>query len=150
MSDILSPMGKPVLLRDVADAIGWHMDEGRSFLDVESGEVVSVSPMMDDYEEMCEEIDGAMGERYLALPDQSDYDELDWMREYALGVKDRRVGNKLMDATDRPHPFRRFKDVAQELGEIDGWHQFRDQQLRAVALDWCEENEVEWREGDVT
>jgi len=143
-------MGKAVLLNEVAEAIGWHVDEGRSFLDVESGEVVSVSPAQDEYEELCEQIDEGLGERYLALPDQRDYEELDWMREYALGVKDRRVGNKLMDATDRPHPFQRFKDVARELGAIDGWHQFRDSQLRAVALDWCKENEVDWREGDVT
>lgn len=141
-------MGKAVLLRDVADAIGWHMDEGRSFLDVESGAVVMLSQLDDEYEELAEEIDEGLGERYLALPDQSDYDELDWMREFALGLRDRRVGNKLMDATDRPHPFRRFKDVAAELGAIEGWHQFRDERLRAVAVEWCRENEVEWREAE--
>jgi hypothetical protein len=140
-------MGKAVLLREIADAIGWHMDEGASYLDTESGEVVSVSPLGDDYEELLEEVGEGLGERFLALPDQSDFDELDWMREYALGVQDRRVGNKLMDATDRPHPFRRFKDLAHELGMIDGWHKFRDEQLRTVALEWCKENEVEWREG---
>lgn len=140
-------MGKAVLLREIADAIGWHMDEGASYLDAESGEVVSVSPLMDDYEELLEEVEEGLGERFLVLPDQSDHDELDWMREFALGLKDRRVGNKLMDATDRPHPFRRFKDLAHELGVIDGWHQFRGEQLRTVALEWCKENEVEWREG---
>ena len=143
-------MGKAVLLSDVVEAIGWHMDEGRSFLDVEEGEVISVCRLDDDYEEMCEMIDGGLGERYLALPDQSDFDELDWMREFALGVRDRRVGNKLMDATDRSHPFRRFKDLARELGVIDEWHKFQNEQLRAVAVEWCKENEVEWREGDVT
>ncbi len=54
-----------------------------------------------------------------------------------------------MDATDRPHPFRRFKDMAHELGVVDQWHQFRDAQLRTVALEWCQEKGVEWREGDV-
>ena len=71
------------------------------------------------------------------------------MREFALGVRDRRVGQKLMDATDRPHPFRRFKDLAYEMGVTDDWHRFRDEQLRAVAAEWCKENGVEWREGDV-
>ena len=146
MFDTLLPMGKAVILREIADMIGWHMDGGHSYVDVENGQVVSVSPQMDDYEEMSEEVEEGLGERFLALPDQTDNDELDWMREFALGVRDRRIGNKIMDATDRPHPFRRFKELARELGVIDQWHQFRDAELRTVALEWCEENGVEWRE----
>lgn len=74
--------------------IGWHMEEGHSYLDVENGEVISVSPYHPDYEELSEQIEFGFGVQYLRLPDQKDFDELDWMREFALGLKDRRVGQQ--------------------------------------------------------
>lgn len=136
-------MGKSVSLRDLVDQIGWQLSEGAFYLDRESGEVIPLIPGMDDSEEWSELIEEDPGERFLALPDQSDFDELEWMREFALGLPDGRAGNQLIDATNRSHPYRRFKDMARELGVIDDWQKFRDAQLRDVAIEWCVENDVE-------
>lgn len=40
--------------------------------------------------------------------------------------------------------FRRFKDTVRRLGRAEEWYAFRDAAHRQLAIDWCEENGVEY------
>jgi hypothetical protein len=42
--------------------------------------------------------------------------------------------------------FRRFKDAVHHYGLADDWYKYRDNTLRQIAIDWCQENNVEFSE----
>ena len=40
--------------------------------------------------------------------------------------------------------FRRFKDAIQDYGIADDWYKYRNKALKEIAIEWCEENGIEF------
>ncbi len=51
---------------------------------------------------------------------------------------------RLVNAIKGSGAFRRFKDMAEEIGLIDDWYEFRDNCYRERAKEWCESHGIEW------
>jgi hypothetical protein len=50
------------------------------------------------------------------------------------------VRQRLQESLRGRGAFRRFKDLAGEIGLLDGWYAYRDERYEALARAWCEEN----------
>ena len=158
-----------VKLSEIQDAMEAQSEETHSFVDKQTGQVVVVS---DEDMRLAEEIDQADGAdeaddlsdlpdwqretveqakavlaeeggRFVSPPDQFEIHEWDMMRDFADGVEDEAVSERLLNAIDGRGAFRYFKDCVHEAGLADQWYKFRDDQYRRIAADWCRENGIE-------
>lgn len=106
-----------MLLKDIVDALEMQFDEQPSFVDLDSGEVHTVSQDLlhdaEDAESEDEELDIADWQedestlakrirfhfdRFRKLPTKYDVHEWDIMRRFADSVQDRRVAGELEEA----------------------------------------------------
>jgi hypothetical protein len=155
-------MATTVLLKDIVDALEMHFDEQLSFLDLDTGQVETVSRELlgmaeegDDEEEpdLLEWQEGewevakriASSDRFVKLPTQFDIHEWAIMEEFSLSVESDRIREDLLNAIHRSGAFRRFKDTVRRCGIEQDWFAFRDDALRQIAIDWCEEHKIQWK-----
>jgi len=80
------------------------------------------------------------------LPTKYDLNEYQIMEEFVLSLKDRRASELLYTSIKGKGAFRRFKDTLHRLQLADEWYVYRDAELRQIAIDWCESNQVQFRE----
>jgi hypothetical protein len=132
--------------------------EWESFLDPETGEIVSVSeedrfvleaeePDLVELPEWQQEsvlqirkvLDSG---RALRLPDSFDIHEWDMMRRFSEARDDMDQRRELLDAIHGSGAFRMFKKTIAQLGLREEWFQFRDAEIRRIAREWLEGNEV--------
>jgi Uncharacterised protein family (UPF0158) len=154
-------MSATVLLKDIVDALDMQFDEMRSFLDLETGQVHTVSrDEMRAVEESDEDEEGEededeetkllkrivwMDESILELPDKFEVNEWSIMEDFSLSVTSNRIRDDLLTAIAGKGAFRYFKDTIRRHRIEQEWYAFRDEALREIAKDWCEENHVPWR-----
>lgn len=148
-------------LEDIIEALELQIEEYSSFLDLENGEVQTVSdrllgaaddgekPEFDEWEK--DEWDVAKRiistpDRFLALPSKFDVHEWEIMQDFAASVTSARIREDLLDAIHGGGAFRRFKNGVRYHGVEKKWFEFRSQALRQIAIDWCEENKISWTE----
>lgn len=152
-----------VLLTDIVEALEMLDDEYPSFLDLDSGKVVTVSLDLLSEAEEAEEGDEdpdlptwqvdewedakriASSDRFRRLPTKFEVHEWEIMQEFASSVKSARIGEELMRAIHGSGAFRHFKNTLRREGVEAEWFAFRLESLRQIAIDWCEENDVKWR-----
>ena len=151
-----------VLLTDIVDALEMLNDEYPSFLDLDSGKVVTVSlELLSEAEEGEEDEEPdlpawqddewedakriASSDRFRRLPTQFEVHEWEIMQEFAQSVKSERIGEELLRAIHGSGAFRHFKNTLRREGVEAEWFAFRLGSLRQIATDWCEENGVKWR-----
>ena len=101
---------------------GMHADMG----------LVLDAPEGDD-----DDFDPAESDRFLRVDPTPSHEGFRWMERFALDQADDRARERLMDALDRPRPFRRFRDTLAELGPVrDAWHRYEEDRLREEAQAW--------------
>jgi hypothetical protein len=120
-------------------ALKMPLDEGRSYLDVRTGEIRRAEELTE------EEADAGLADGILVavepLPSSVEYD---WMAEFADAVSDARLRRALQDALGGRRPFRRFEDVlAGRPGERARWFAFHDARLRDFVREWLADNGIE-------
>jgi hypothetical protein len=153
-----------VLLRDIVDALEMQIEERPSFLDLETGRVVAVSLDMiraaeetelesddgSDESELDEEWEFAKRVAFLdrvkKLPTKFDIHEWAIMEGFSQSVASDRIRRDLLRAIHGSGAFRYFKDTIQRYRIENDWCGFRDQALLRIAIDWCEENGIRWKE----
>jgi hypothetical protein len=148
-----------VSLRDVVEALDLQSDELQSYLDPDTGEIVTFSDeeaMMaecDDWDDAPEwmkeflpKVKRALeDDRMLELPDRVHIDEWRMMQDFALEDEQCRCRAELDSAVHGAGAFRRFKDAIQRLGLEDAWYQYREAAFEQVAKEWLEENKIAYR-----
>ena len=152
-------------LSEIIDAIEMTGDEIHAFLDRQTGAVHIISDedlaaaedeqraeeapeWQQETIEIARQIEAGRGDRFLPLPDQFDAHEWEIMRKFACTVEDEAISDQLQDAIHGAGAFRYFKDSVHRLGVEDQWYAFRDRCYRELAIDWCEDNGVEWESDD--
>ena len=80
--------------------------------------------------------------KYIALPGQFDIDEFRMMEDFASDVEDETVRGALFSALGGRGSFRRFKDRCMDHGVEKRWYAYRDAQYKALAEEWCRDNDV--------
>ena len=124
-----------VKLDEIIDALEWVNADTQAFLNTETGETV----MWIEYGDNDIDEEELEDEKYIRLPDQFEINEYHMMESFAYD-RDERLVNVIKGSG----AFRRFKDMAEEIGLIDDWYEFRDNCYRERAEEWCESRGIEW------
>jgi Uncharacterised protein family (UPF0158) len=153
-------MPPTVRLRDIVDALEMQFDELLSFLDVETGEVITMpldlireAEEAGDHEEeqkagehpewhMARRI--AFMDRVKKLPTKFDVHEWAIMEEFSQAVESERIREDLLNAIHGSGVFRYFKDTVRRYRIEEDWFRFRARALEQIAMDWCEQNGISW------
>ena len=157
----LTEMSKSVKLSDLIDGMEFQSEEMSSYLNKETGEVVSVTddeictadnPLEEDSLDLDEEqieiardiLDDVSGKKYIPLPSKYDIHEYNIMEKFCLSIADNRISDTLHKVIKGKGAFRRFKDSIQILDVEDEWFRYRDESIKRIAIDWCQENDIKY------
>src|SRR4029434_3540870 len=150
-----------VKLSDIVEGLEFLTDEGTSYLNTTTGEVVYVTTEelraaeeehpLEDFPEWQHDAIRIAGEiietdHYLPLPDQFEIHEYQIMERLCLSVDDDDLRDDLCNAIRGRGAFRRFKDRMQLYGMAEEWYRYRDAALREIAVAWCEEHGIPYTE----
>ncbi len=152
-------MAVVISLRDVIEALDLQSDELSSYLDPDSGEIITFNQEEADIAEndSWDEVPDWMREslpkikralqddRMLPLPDRVHIDEWRMMQDFADEQRDCNTRTQLADAVHGPGAFRLFRRTIQQLGMEEVWRQYRDRAMESVARQWLEENGLKYR-----
>ncbi|GAE91068.1 hypothetical protein JCM21714_3 [Gracilibacillus boraciitolerans JCM 21714] len=155
-------MGAKVKLNAIIDGIEMQTEEFESYLNKEKGEVVFVSSKallaaedgedfdrLVDWEQEEEDIANDIVEhddKYANLPSEDDIDEYDMIERFCYSLEDDAIQSALLNAIRGRGAFRRFKDKIITLGVRDEWFAFRDNCYKQIAIDFCEEEQIDYVE----
>jgi hypothetical protein len=157
-------MAAEVKLELIIEALEMADDSISSYLDVETGEVCTVTDeelgLAEDSQTVIEElpdwqresaklarsIQEQVGKRYLALPDKFDVHEWAIMDRFSETLKDERSRNDFHGGIRGAGAFRLFKRLLTEYNLWDAWNLFKQVELRQMAIQWCEENGITFRQ----
>ena len=132
---------KKVKLETIIDVLEWINDEAGVYYDTETGECdfwLEYGDNEIDEEELEERLESG---RYIPLPDRMEINEYRMMEAFAYDRDDR-----LVRVIQGRGAFRRFKDMAEEIGLLDDWYEFRDNCYRDSAERWCTDHNIVWEE----
>jgi hypothetical protein len=149
-------------LKDIVDALEVLSDEHFNFLDRQTGKVELVSREVLGIAEEGGTVDDVLewqrGEfevaeaifadwdRFEKLPTKFDIHEWEIMREFAESVEPERLSDELQNAIHGAGAFRYFKDTLRRYRREKDWYAYREEALRDIAIEWCEENGIEYAE----
>ena len=148
-----------VLLENLIEGLEFQTDESASFLNKDTGEVVTVtgeefraaeedeSPE-DMPEWMLEAVANAKdiltSDSYLELPSKYEIHEYRIMEQFCLSQSDDERREELYQGIKGRGAFRRFKELIHEHGIAEDWYRHRDEALKEIAIDWCDAHGVEY------
>lgn len=83
-------------------------------------------------------------DRFVWIEPIDSHEAFRWMEHFALRQDDERVRERLLDALDRPRPFRRFKDALYEFPAVqDAWYRFEEEKQRQAVRDWIQSEGID-------
>jgi hypothetical protein len=146
-------------LRDVIEALDLQSDELCSYLDPDSGEIITFNEEeariaeRGDWEsapvwmrEALPKIKSALeDQRMLPLPDRAHIDEWRMMQDFADEQENCHCRAELTDAVHGSGAFRLFRRAIAQLGMEEPWRRYRDKAMERVAREWLEENRLKYR-----
>jgi hypothetical protein len=153
-------MAAVISLREIIEAMELTSDESVSYLNPETGEIITVTEeerlfaedeSLDDdvpewQREMLPKIRAALkGDLLLELPDRFDIHEWSIMDEFSRAQNSERVRRELADAIHGAGAFRVFRSAIRRLGLEQRWYQFRDEAVAKIARDWLEEHKLPYK-----
>jgi hypothetical protein len=138
-----------------------QFDESLCYLDVDAGQVVTISenllqeaeepgdqePDLPDWQKDEWEIAKRIVSTDLFRPLPTKFDVREWgiMQDFSRSVGSVGVRDDLLRAIRGAGAFRNLKDTVRRLGIEPAWFAFLADALRQMALDWCEENPIFWQ-----
>jgi hypothetical protein len=155
-------MAVTVSLKKVLEALELLTDESSAYVDIETGEVISISGEYMgnagdedlDTEELRDWAIAAIEQareiadspdRFLPLPDKFDIHEWDIMRRFAESRPNSRQRNELMEAIHGSGAFRFFKSAIGRFGVEEEWYSYRESVMEAIAKEWLEEHGLTYK-----
>lgn len=121
--------------------------EHRSYLDLETGEIIRIfNDIMysDEKEELDDKVEEGFGERYITIPNAESYEGYQDMKDFIETVKEVKLKEKLCNAIAKKKAFRRFKDVLNSYPkERERWFKFKDEKVMERVNKWLEEEGIE-------
>lgn len=144
------------------DALGFSSEESREFVDVNTGEIVSVfsttlrkseydtphnEVTVSEQEErkLADTIVADGSDTYVPLPEQYEINEANMMKDFISTLDDKMKQDVLARAVHGNVEFRRFKDLVIDLDVAEQWNDFRHERYRTVAVAWCERNGIAYQ-----
>ena len=131
-------------LDELVFVLEWHSDETASYLDVETGQIVAVSDLLDDEDSQSQdEIEENPGRyRYIEPIDSNESFRI--MARFVDSLPEGEAQKVLAKSLQRRSPFRNFKDDLYEFGDVQKqWYKFHNEQLVQMAKEWLEAEEID-------
>ena len=119
----------------------------QNFIDLETGEIVRISDLEGDEEEAKAygKIDSDP-DRYLRIDRLPSHDAHQQMVDFTGNVKDSSLRAKLADDLKGKGAFSKFRQTLSRYPkEQERWFKYKDELMRKLALDWLEENEIDYQ-----
>jgi hypothetical protein len=156
-------MPAAVLLTDIVNELEMQFDEQPSFLDLDTGQVETVSRELLRNAEEAEDGDPEASlpawqkdqweiakrivstDRFVPLPSKFDVDDWDIMHDFARSIRSEKIRADLLDAVHGAGAFRHFKHMLRIHRLKPRWHEFRTEALKQIAIEWCKEKDIAWR-----
>ena len=98
-----------------------------------------------EYEELTEDEIDELFEKSIILPTQYEINEYQIMVEFIETIYNLEIKNNLQRLIQGKGAFRRFKDYCFEMNIIQEWYNYRDKRYKEIAIDWCKQNELEYK-----
>jgi hypothetical protein len=147
-----------VRLDDIVEALEMPFDESASYLDLDTGQVVTVSkdllraaedpgdeePDLPTWQrdewELAKRI--VSTDHFRELPTKFDVHEWAIMQDFSRSLQSDSIREDLLRAIHGAGAFRNLKDTVRRHGIDSAWFGFRTEALRQIARNWCEENQI--------
>ncbi len=143
-----------VNLTAFVDTLQLQSEMAESVIDVTNGEIFFISEEAlryvenneTDYPDWQEE-DVKTAQNYvlnphqfISFPSKDEVNEYQMMVDFASNIDNQTQRERLFFALNGKGVFRRFKNLIRILQIEKAWYDFKDEQYRHFAREWCEEN----------
>lgn len=98
-----------------------------------------------EYEDLTEDEIDELFEASIILPTQHEINEYQIMVDFIETIDNLEIKNNLQRLIYGKGAFRRFKDYCVEMNLIQEWYKYRDEQYKEIAIEWCKQNELEYK-----
>jgi hypothetical protein len=151
-------MNKQVKLEEIITALEIQNDTNMAFFNKITGEVLVIDE--EEYRAAEEDRD-LMGypawqreviktakdliedeDNYIRITSKYDINEYEIMQNFCLSISDQRISDELYYSIKGRGAFRRFKDLIKIFGIDNDWYQYREEAIKQIAVDWCNENGI--------
>ena len=144
-------------LKDVIQEMDVFGDEYRAFLNIRTGELVTLSDeelsaceedeSLEDFPEWQQESVRKAGQvlftdDYRELPGKFDIHEYSIMERFCYSVEDDELCHRLLNSIRGRGAFRYFKDTIHEYGIVDDWYEYRQQAFKEIAIGWLDRHKI--------
>jgi len=147
-------MAAPVSIKEVVDALDGAMDEMSSYVNRETGQVITVShedlhlaeedpvPDMPDWQRdaVAEARSVLESDDWLELPNKVDIHEWQIMDNFGRSLASDSDRATVADALHGSGAFRRFETAIRRMGLEAAWFEYKAAALETMARDWLERN----------
>jgi hypothetical protein len=132
----------PINWTDLETAFERNSPDTESFLDLRSGEVITVTQGAIDYAEQRAKVQSG-GEQFLRVEPAASREQYKWMERFVSHVTDEPLRERLIIAIDGKGAFRRFKDVLLNYPtERERWFTYRSDLLHWHMQKWLEKEQL--------
>lgn len=73
-------------------------------------------------------------------------DDYSIMEDFCYSIEDEELREEFLYAIRGNGAFRMFKDKIHQYDLEDQWYDYKYQKYKDIAIEWCEENNIEYRE----
>ena len=153
-------MRNPVKLQLIIEELEIQFDESRTFLNVETGEIISVTSEelraaeddepfdhLPEWQQEDRKVANDVIENfedYIELPTKYDVNEYEIMEDFCLSISEQGKRNTLLKVIKGKGAFRRFKEKIIEFDIEQQWYSFRNDRFKEIAIEWCQENNINY------
>jgi hypothetical protein len=148
-----------VSLQDIVNAMDLPNQEWESFLDPDSGEIITVTEddlsaledpepdLLPDWQrELLPSIRKAVeSESCLRLPTSFNIHEWSIMESFCHTVGDDSVREELLDSIHGSGAFRVFRRTLESRGLREQWYAYRQSRFEQIAREWLEANRIPYK-----
>ena len=151
-----------VKLCDILEGMESQSDESSSYLNKNTGEVILIGyeemsaaeddEPLDDYPDWqqniikaAKDIENETGD-YIQLPTKFDIHEYSIMERFCMSLDDPKMSEIFYNLIKGSGAFGRFKNAIHQYDIADDWYQYHNEALKEIAVDWCQENNIEFEE----
>lgn len=133
------------LLESIELAMDDNGFEMEWYIDLQKGETVFISNLLDEDEALREMIENDFNEeRFVAIPSRTSHEGWNQMKGFILSLddQDEKTIDLLLTAIEGRGAFRMFKDMIHRFGLQDRWYEYRDRENRREALNWLRSRDL--------
>lgn len=85
-------------------------------------------------------------QNYIQLPKKDEFDELKMMIDFCNSFSDISLDGDLSLDYDENRKLHKLKEIIRDKGLINEWYDYREVSERAIAIEWCNDNNIEYIE----